>query len=56
MTDRIPLTVKVTPAEKGAMVVAAEGDIGYHEAPAFRNALREPPRLEVRSAERTNLA
>lgn len=41
MADRIPLIVKINPADAGAIVVAAEGDIGYHEAPAFRTALKE---------------
>ncbi len=51
MAERLPITVKVTPHANGAVVVAAEGEIGYHEAPTYRNALREAfdkkPRLLV---------
>lgn len=41
MSERLPLTVRVVPSDQGAIVVAAEGDIGYHEAPAYRIALKQ---------------
>jgi len=41
MPERAPITVKTTARPDGAVVVAAEGEIGYHEAPAYRNAIKE---------------
>jgi len=52
MPDRAPIIVTLTALEGGAVTLSPEGEIGYHEAPAFRNAIREaydkrPKRLIV---------
>jgi anti-sigma B factor antagonist len=41
MTDRPVLKVETSTRPGGAIVVRPQGDIGYHEAPAFRAAIRE---------------
>ncbi len=41
MTDRPLLKVETLTRDGGAFVVRPQGDIGYHEAPAFRAAIRD---------------
>lgn len=52
MAERPPIQVKTTALPSGSIVVAPEGDIGYHEAPTLRQAIkdayeRRPRRLLV---------
>lgn len=52
MADRVPITVTFTIMDGGALTLAPEGEIGYHEAPAFRTAIKSaydkrPTRLIV---------
>ncbi len=52
MPERAPIIVKFASLEGGALALAPEGEIGYHEAPAFRVAIkdgydRRPSRLIV---------
>src|SRR5262245_35906579 len=49
MSERPPITVRFTERDK-ALVLSAAGEIGYHEAPAYRIAIkdaydRKPTRL-----------
>ncbi|GJQ28475.1 MAG: hypothetical protein HBSAPP03_03590 [Phycisphaerae bacterium] len=41
MADPSPLQVSTRVHASGAAIVSAAGEIGYHEAPALRNAIRE---------------
>lgn len=52
MPEKVPIIVTLTSLEGGVVTLSPEGDIGYHEAPAFRNAIKEaydkrPKRLIV---------
>ncbi len=40
MADKGPLLV-VTEQREGALIVSPKGEVGYHEAPTLRTALRE---------------
>lgn len=51
MAEREPITVEQATHEKG-LVLTPVGEISYHEAPAFRNAIqqaleRRPPTLVI---------
>lgn len=41
MADPTPLAVTSTTHATGAVIISPRGDIGYHEAPALRNVIRE---------------
>lgn len=41
MADSTPISVTVRQHASGVAIVSARGDIGYHEAPALRNVIRE---------------
>ena len=41
MSERAPIQVSTRFPSKGIALVTAEGDIGYHEAPTLRNAIKE---------------
>jgi anti-sigma B factor antagonist len=52
VTDRPPITVNASAAPDRTAILAPVGDIGYHEAPALRQAIRDtfdakPPRVLI---------